>query len=123
MYSVAQIATFSAAHFINNPDSPSHYKQLHGHSFTVRVHCESEELVDSCVVDLELLNRKLMAVLSRLDDRVLNEVPDLGMPTLENILKFIDAGLREDGIVPSKLEISRDSMGQSASYCPPKSSV
>ena len=115
MFSVSQTRSFEAAHYIQKPNTPDHYKMVHGHSFVVTAQCSAgPTLAEGWVVDLGELDRVLQGALAKLDHTILNEVPGLETPTLENILLFIERAMREDGLSPSRLEIARPTLGQMA---------
>jgi 6-pyruvoyltetrahydropterin/6-carboxytetrahydropterin synthase len=93
--------TFEAAHRL--PHVPEGHKcgRLHGHSWTVEIHCAGEPdehtgmIVDYYDVEMAWDARVYRA----LDHRLLNDVPGLDNPTTERIAEWIWAQLCRD--VPS----------------------
>jgi 6-pyruvoyltetrahydropterin/6-carboxytetrahydropterin synthase len=94
--------TFEAAHHLP-PVGPDHKCfRLHGHLFRVEVTVAGE--VDPAmgwVMDFGDLARVGRDLLAALDHRVLNDVPGLGVPTSENLARWIfdNAAGRVPGVV------------------------
>lgn len=98
---------FEAAHALYDPQAPEggKYRNLHGHSFRVRITVAGERDADGWVMDLGALGRLLSALREKLDHSFLNDLDGLGKPTLENLCLFIwrelspqVSGLREVGL-------------------------
>lgn len=66
---------FEAGHKL--PDNP----EPHGHSYTARVYAQ--------ISDLKALEAACESARVRLDHKWLNDVPNLGEPTMENIARYI----------------------------------
>ncbi len=83
---------FEAAHALYDPEAfeGGKYRNLHGHSFRVRVTLRGEPTLDEqWVMDLGKLGRRLAELRERLDHSFLNDLDGLGKPTLENLCAFI----------------------------------
>lgn len=83
---------FEAAHALYDPDHPTggKYRNIHGHSFRVRVTLRGvPNAEDEWVMDLGKLGRELAALRERLDHSFLNDLNGLGKPTLENLCLYI----------------------------------
>jgi 6-pyruvoyltetrahydropterin/6-carboxytetrahydropterin synthase len=119
MFEVSVTGSFEASHYIDAKGAPDAYKRVHGHSFVVTAsvagHGPGEQ---GWVLDLGALDAALKDVLSGLDHAVLNDIPGLEQPTFENLLVWIERGLKDRGFAPSRLEIERPTVRQRAVYTP-----
>lgn len=82
--------TFESAHRLPNTPEGHKCRNLHGHSFRVRLHVEGP--VDGhagWVTDFADIEEKFMPFHKILDHNYLNEVEGLENPTSENIAKWI----------------------------------
>jgi 6-pyruvoyltetrahydropterin/6-carboxytetrahydropterin synthase len=119
MFEVSATASFEAAHLIEAPAGAPGYKRIHGHSFVVTVAVAgAAPNADGWIVDLGKLEAVLRDVVGELDHTLLNEIPGLEKPTFENILLWIDAGMKARGVSPSRIEIERPTLRQRAVYRP-----
>lgn len=85
---ITQAFTFEAAHQLPNVPSSHRCSRLHGHSYRVEV--EIEGPVDprtGWVVDFFDVEAALSGL--DLDHRLLNEIPGLENPTVENLCRWI----------------------------------
>ena len=83
---------FEAAHALYDPEHPTggKYRNLHGHSFRVRVTLRGpRQDGEEWVMDLGKLGARLQELRERLDHSFLNELEGLGKPTLENLCVYI----------------------------------
>ncbi len=83
---------FEAAHALYDPDAndSGKYRNLHGHSFRVRVTLRGErQTEEQWVMDLGKLGRRLATLRETLDHSFLNNLEGLGKPTLENLCLYI----------------------------------
>jgi 6-pyruvoyltetrahydropterin/6-carboxytetrahydropterin synthase len=83
---------FEAAHALCDPEHPTGgiYRNLHGHSFRVRVTLRGPRVEgEDWVMDLGKLGRRLALLREKLDHSFLNELDGLGKPTLENLCVYI----------------------------------
>lgn len=122
MFEISMTQSFEASHYLEPEDGKGqpHYRRIHGHSFivTASVASAGTDAREGWVMDLGVLEKALKDALAGLDHTVLNEVPGLGAPTFENILLWIEARMREQGVQPSRLEIERPTMRQKCVYTP-----
>jgi 6-pyruvoyltetrahydropterin/6-carboxytetrahydropterin synthase len=65
------------------------------------------------VIDLETLDGALIGILSRLEGTILNDLPGLEIPTMENIAEFIFKSVSVLGIDVQRVQVTRESLGQS----------
>ncbi len=110
---------FEAAHALYDPEAPAggKYRNLHGHSFRVRVTLRGERLPEEqWVIDLGKLGRRLAALREALDHSFLNDLEGLGKPTLENLCLYIWRSLAPD--LPGLFEVGlyRDSLFEGCVY-------
>jgi 6-pyruvoyltetrahydropterin/6-carboxytetrahydropterin synthase len=92
LFEISQTFTFDAAHTLPVEGNQPEYFRTHGHSFTCEVTLRGTKVANhGWVMDLGLLKKTLGQVHDGLDHRMLNEVPGLETPTLENIAEWVAA--------------------------------
>ena len=98
--------TFEAAHLLPNLPNEHKCRQLHGHSFKLRITIAgSIDKKIGWVQDFSELKNKFEPIYSLLDHRYLNEIEGLENPTSENILIWIWNKLKPSLPMLSSLEI------------------
>jgi 6-pyruvoyltetrahydropterin/6-carboxytetrahydropterin synthase len=118
MYELTVEAQFDSAHNLRRYDGPC--ENLHGHTYRAQVSYQGSELNElGILVDFKQLKDTLAEVVSYLDHRYLNELPEFKEqnPTAENIARVIFQrirGILGDGI--SKVTVW-ETPTSSASYC------
>lgn len=94
--------------------------RMHGHSIRVTVCAmRDDEIIGGMVMDFCAFELQVQAIAGLLDHQFLNDVPDLGDPTLENIATFI--GRRMAVVAPLRtvsVKVERPSLGQAAEWTP-----
>lgn len=81
---------FDAAHHLDGgPEGDPKYRRMHGHSYQVEVWVRGPRDARGWVVDMGILEKGLGVAFDALDHRLLNDVPGLGEPTMENIAEFV----------------------------------
>lgn len=81
---------FDAAHHFEGAPQGHIYGRLHGHSFLVEVVVAGEpDARTGFVVDFAELEEAGEVLRAQLDHRLLNEVPGLSVPSLENIALWV----------------------------------
>lgn len=81
---------FDAAHQLDGgPEGDPKYRRLHGHSYQVEVWVRGPRTDKGWVTDMGVLENHIQRVRGDLDHTFLNNVPDLGSPTMENIAAFV----------------------------------
>ena len=90
LFNVWKEFRFDAAHQLDaGPEGDPRYRRLHGHSYQVEVWVRGPRTKFGWVIDMGDLERRLQVVYADLDHRFLNEVEELGPPTMENIAAFV----------------------------------
>jgi 6-pyruvoyltetrahydropterin/6-carboxytetrahydropterin synthase len=108
---------FDAAHRFDHfpPEHPN--RALHGHSFQVEVALRGEpDRRTGFIVDFSELERACAEVRAALDHRMLNDVPGLEQPSLENLCLWIWRRLAPRFGSLACVTVRRESAGQSCSY-------
>jgi 6-pyruvoyltetrahydropterin/6-carboxytetrahydropterin synthase len=120
MYELSKQFRFEAAHTLNRKIEAEGSRRVHGHSYRAEIVVRGQPDPETgMVVDLGLLDRTLQAVREQLDHHFLNDVPDLGPATLENLAAWIWRSVRSRGVEPARVTVSRDASGDSCSYTGP----
>ncbi len=120
MYEVEIKQDFSAAHCLRQ--YPGDCAELHGHNWVVEVAVRTDELDElGIAVDFRTLRKILCEILSELDHKNLNEVPEFleKNPSSENIARWIFERM-SGKISAEKLKVTkvrvRESADSAASY-------
>jgi 6-pyruvoyltetrahydropterin/6-carboxytetrahydropterin synthase len=88
MIELSQEFGFDAAHYLGNGAAEN--RRLHGHSFYAEVTLRGEaNPATGFLRDFGEVDAALKAIRETLDHRLLNEIEELGVPTLENLAKYI----------------------------------
>lgn len=114
MIELTQEFSFDAAHYL---DGAPEYRRMHGHSFYAEVTLRGEpDPATGFLRDLGEVDRVLKDIREALDHRLLNEVEGLGLPTLENLARFIHARAKARLPEVARVKLRRPSYGQSCTY-------
>jgi 6-pyruvoyltetrahydropterin/6-carboxytetrahydropterin synthase len=111
-YEISQRFYFDAAHTLKRSIDAAGSRRIHGHTY----HCEVSlagvpDANSGMVSDLGLLRAQLDDVREQLDHHYLDEVPKLGVPTLENLCTFIWQAVAPRFGNLSCVRVWRDGMG------------
>ena len=121
MYELSKQFRFEAAHTLERTIEPESSRRIHGHSYRAEVTVRGEPDTETgMLVDLGELERALMAARDGLDHRFLDDVPDLGPATMENLSAWIWRRLAPLAVGLSRVTVYRDSTGDSCSYFGPE---
>jgi len=115
MIELSQEFGFDAAHYLGNGAAEN--RRLHGHSFYAEVTLRGEpDPATGFLRDLGEVDAVLKAIREMLDHRLLNDIEGLGIPTLENLAKFIF--IRAKASLPEvvRVKLRRPSYGQTCVY-------
>ncbi len=106
---------FEAAHFFEHEDANDLFKKLHGHSFagTVRIEGLAQE-EKGWIRDLWKIEQIINEEVKPLDHVLLNDVPGLEQPALEQIALWLFKRLEPRLPGLSCVEVRRPSCGERA---------
>ncbi|GAA5233117.1 6-carboxytetrahydropterin synthase [Verticiella sediminum] len=112
-FELSQRFWFDAAHTLDREIEREGSLRIHGHTYHAEVFVEGvRNPRTGMVMDLGHLRRELAAVRDALDHRLLDEVPELGPPTLENLCVFIARKLSPQ-VPVTAVRVWRESVGDS----------
>ena len=120
MFELSKQFRFESAHTLERSIDTEPSRRIHGHSYraevTVRGNADSKS---GMVVDLGVFERALVSTREGLDHHMLDDIPDLGPATLENLSAWI--WKRVASVAPglTRVTVYRDSNGESCSYFGP----
>jgi 6-pyruvoyltetrahydropterin/6-carboxytetrahydropterin synthase len=115
MIELTQQFGFDAAHHLGVGGDEN--RRIHGHSSYVEVSLRGEpDAATGVLRDFGQIDAGLKQVRAMLDHRLLNEVEGLGVPTLENLARFVFIQARARLPEVARVKISRPSYGQSCTY-------
>ena len=111
-YEISQRFYFDAAHTLERTIEAEGSRRIHGHTY----HCEVSlagvpDAKSGMVSDLGLLRARLDVVREQLDHHYLDEVPSLGVPTLENLCTFVWHAVAPHFANLAAVRVWRDGMG------------
>ena len=98
MFELSQTFHFDAAHTLRRDAASATEakgsRRIHGHSYNAEVTLRGEPAPDTgMLLDLAVLRAAIAEVRDSLDHHHLDEVPGLGLPTLENLCLYIHRAL------------------------------
>ncbi|CAN7588364.1 6-carboxytetrahydropterin synthase [Variovorax sp. LjRoot290] len=109
---ISQRFFFDAAHTLRREIDAEGSRRIHGHTYHAEVAVRGPLNVETgMVIDLGVLRGHLNAVREQLDHHLLDDVPGLGIPTLENLCLFIAKALAGMRPLPSRVRVWRDALG------------
>lgn len=89
-YQISQTFFFDAAHTLQREIEADSSLRIHGHTYNAEVTLSGQpNAVTGMVVDLGLVRLAIAQLRPQLDHRLLDDVPDLGPATLENLCAYI----------------------------------
>ncbi|MGJ9418670.1 6-carboxytetrahydropterin synthase [Massilia sp. CMS3.1] len=119
MFELSQNFYFDAAHTLDRAIETESSKRIHGHTYNAEVSVRGERDPETgMVLDLGELRKAVEVVRLELDHRFLDDVPDLGAPTLENLCKFIQNSVRRQGIELYRVAVWRERSGDRCTLLP-----
>lgn len=115
LFTISQRFYFDAAHTLRREIEAEGSRRVHGHTYHAEVSLSGpRDPATGMVQDLGLLRRGLEVVREQLDHHMLDDVPGLGIPTLENLCLFIAQALPADlRASVSRVRVWRDALGDS----------
>ncbi len=111
-FTVSQRFFFDAAHTLKRDIEAEGSRRIHGHTYWAEV-CFTgpRDPITGMVIDLGFVRQALQDVRERLDHHMLDEVPNLGAPTLENLCLFIAQALPDLHQQLTRVRVWRDAIG------------
>ena len=106
--------TFEAAHSLNITKNYKN-KNIHGHSFHVRIFIKGKVKKDGMILDFFILDKTIKNLKDKLDHSYLNDIKEIKTPTLENIGSWIWKQIKPKLKNLNKVEIERKTCGESFS--------
>src|SRR5947209_19649589 len=90
MFELSKQFRFESAHTLERAIDAEPSRRIHGHAYRADVVvCGEADASTGMVMDLGRLERALEQARSGLDHHFLNDVPELGPPTMENLTVWI----------------------------------
>ena len=109
-YEISQRFYFDAAHTLKRTTEAAGSRRVHGHTYQCEVSLAGvPDAKSGMVSDLGLLRARLEVVREQLDHHYLDEVPSLGVPTLENL--FVWNAVSPHFANIATVRVWRDGMG------------
>jgi 6-pyruvoyltetrahydropterin/6-carboxytetrahydropterin synthase len=93
LHELSQRFFFEASHTLRRAVEAEGSRRVHGHTYEAEVTVRGMPNAAGMVIDLALLRAEIARVREKLDHHLLDEVADLGLPTLENLCSYIRAQL------------------------------
>jgi len=120
MWELTKSFRFEAEHTLSGTTLGAASEEIHD-SFRAEVSLRgTPDPNTGMVVDLGLLQRAIEDVRLTLDHKLLNKIEALGIPTLENLSRFVWERLQHIGQL-TRVSIHRDSCNESCTYYGPQS--
>ncbi len=111
-FTVSQRFFFDAAHTLNREIETEGSRRIHGHTYHAEVCLSGPRHPETgMVIDLGHLRQSLNVVREQLDHHMLDDVAELGAPTLENLCLFIARALPDLGPKLTRVRVWRDAVG------------
>ncbi|WP_083444779.1 6-pyruvoyl trahydropterin synthase family protein [Herbaspirillum rhizosphaerae] len=115
-YELSQCFYFEAAHTLNRAIDGDSSRRIHGHTYHAEVTIRGiPDQQTGMIVDLGMFRNSLAEIKELLDHRLLDEIKDLGNPTLENLCNFMGKILIKTLPAIYRISISRKASGDSCS--------
>ncbi|WP_298222222.1 6-carboxytetrahydropterin synthase [Acidocella sp.] len=121
MYELSKQFIFDAAHTLDRKIDVESSRRIHGHTYLAEVTVRGvADSATGMVMDVGLLGRLLESTRDALDHRFLDEVPELGPATMENLCAWIWARLAPVCPALYRVAISRASSQDRCVYFGPE---
>lgn len=121
MYELSKQFVFDAAHTLEREIETESSRRIHGHTYLAEVTVRGAANPDNgMVMDVGLLHRQVETVRAALDHQFLDEIPDLGPATMENLCAWIWQRLSPSCQGLCRVSISRASNQDRCTYFGPE---
>ena len=122
MFEISKQFRFEAAHTLERTVGTEGSRRIHGHSYRAEVMlCGEPDPTTGMIMDLGILEQALAEARDGLDHRFLDDVPDLGPATMENLAAWIWRKVEPRCNGLAKVTVYRDSSRDTVSYFGPQS--
>ena len=114
---LTQTFYFDAAHTLNRAVNVYDHlksKNIHGHTYHASISVEGEPNENGMVRDFGDIKHAVDAIRYALDHELLDNVSELGIPTLENLCLFIAKRLKSIGV--TEVSVERKASGDKCTY-------
>ena len=120
MFELSKQFRFDSAHTLERDVSEQKQqssRRIHGHSYRAEITLQGDTQPEKgMIVDFDVLENALDALHHQLDHQMLNDIPGLGVPTMENLCVWIWQKLTTDFSNLLRVTVYRDSGGESCVY-------
>jgi 6-pyruvoyltetrahydropterin/6-carboxytetrahydropterin synthase len=121
MFELSKQFTFDAAHTLHREIETESSRRIHGHTYRAEVTIRgAADPATGMVMDVGLLQRIVDSTRDALDHRFLDEVPDLGPATMENLCVWIWRRLAPSCPALCRVSVSRASNHDRCTYFGPE---
>jgi 6-pyruvoyltetrahydropterin/6-carboxytetrahydropterin synthase len=112
MHELSQRFMFEAAHTLRREFETESSARVHGHTYYAEITVAGvPDQKTGMLVDLAILRKMIDELRESLDHRLLDEVPGLGVPTLENLCSYIAGVIRPIGPMLQAVKVWREGSG------------
>lgn len=120
MFELSKDFRFDAAHTLTRSIDAESSRRIHGHSYRAQVVVRGvPDPSTGMIMDLGALDAAMSTARDGLDHRFLDEVSDLGPPTMENLGVWVWRALEPHCPGLARVVIHRDGSGESCAYLGP----
>ena len=117
---LTQTFVFEAAHTLKgrsiNVLDKLNSENIHGHTYHASISYEGEVQEDGMVKDFGHIKWAVDAIIRELDHKFLDNVEDLGRPTMENLCLFIAKKLSKSDSKLCEVTVERKATGDKCTY-------
>lgn len=117
-YEISQRFFFDAAHTLRREIEAEGSRRVHGHTYHAEVFVRGLPADNGMVLDLGFVRQEIQTLREQLDHHFLDEVPGLGIPTLENLCTYIWRALAPKVPGLSAVTVERHAIGDRCTYRP-----
>lgn len=120
IFELTQRFYFEAAHTLARDIERGPSKRIHGHTYVAELTVSGTPDPDTgMLMDLGRLRSVIERVRRELDHRMLNELGDIGAPTLENLCSFLWRRFEAEDCKLARIVVRREASGDSCSLRAP----
>lgn len=117
MFELSKQFYFEAAHTLERTIETESSRRIHGHTYHAEITVRGRpDTVTGMILDLGLFARALDAVRTELDHRFLDDVPNLGPATLENLCVYLWKNLAPSLPGLNRVSVWRQASGDKCTY-------